>query len=134
MYTALPRGDNQNVRMQQEHYSPQMAVSPSDHYKAEDPYEWVAPRKSAGSVNPRYAGRVTVGHVSEGDRVRVTNQYSPSGRSFMNQMYMDHSELQRMKQQSQGEGYRSNRDLGYHGSKEGFLREQAYTGASERPR
>ena len=135
LYTALPRrGDNQNVGMEQERYSAQMAVSPTDHYKSEDPYEWVAPRKTPGSGNSRYSGRVADRQGSEGERQRVSNQFDPSGRSFMNQMYMDHSELQRLKQQTQGDGYRSDRDLGYHSSKEGFMRETTYTGAGDRPR
>lgn len=134
-YSALPRrGDNQNIGIEQERYPTQMAVSPTDHYKAEDPYEWVAPCKTPGSGNPRYAGRVTDRQSNEIERQRVSNQFSPPGRSFMNQMYMDHSELQKLKQQSQGDGYRSDRDHGYHSSKEAYQREPVYTSPGDRPR
>ena len=134
-YSALPRrGDNQNIGKESERYSAQMAVSQADHYKTEDPYEWVAPRKTPGSGNPRFAGRMADRQSSETDRQRVSGQFSPTGKSFMNQMYMDHSELQKLKQQSQMDGYRSDRDHGYHSSKEGYQKEPAYTSPGDRPR
>ena len=134
-YSALPRrGDNQNIGKESERYSAQMAVSQADHYKTEDPYEWVAPRKTPGSGNPRFAGRMADRQSSETDRQRVSGQFSPTGKSFMNQMYMDHSELQKLKQQSQMDGYRSDRDHGYHSSKEGYQKDPAYTSPGDRPR
>ena len=122
--------------MQQDNYLAQRAVSDSDHYKNEDPYEWVAPRRSSGAGNQRFGGRVAERQSAElpVERQRVSNQFSPTGRTFMNQMYMDHSELQKLKQQTPGDGYRSDKDHGYHSSKEGYQREPAYMSPGDRPR
>ena len=135
-YSALPRRhDNQAVGMQQDNYLAQRVVSESDHYKNEDPYEWVAPRRS-GARNQRFEGRAGQGSELPVERQRVSNQFSPSGRTVMNQMYMDHSEIQKLKQQQQmqGDGYRSDKDHGYHSNREGYQRESAYTSPGERPR
>lgn len=139
LYSALPRrGDNQNSGIQQENYIGQTVVSQSDHYRAEDPYEWVAPRKPPGSGNPRHAGRVAdrLSNEIPVERHRLSNQFSPPGRSFMNQMYMDHAELQKLRQeqQRQNEGYPSDKDHGYHSSKEGYIRVQGFSSPSDRPR
>ena len=140
-YSALPRRyDNQTNRTSQDNYLPQRGISESDHYKNEDPYEWVAPRRSggAGAVTQRYGGRVGQSAEFPVERQKAGSQFSPSGRTVMNQMYMDHAQIQKLKQQQlaqgMGDGYRSDKDQGYHSNKEGRHGEPAYTGAGDQPR
>lgn len=66
-------------------------MSPSEHYKTEDPYEWVAPRRSAG--HQRSINR------NSDYREELPQTHNQNGRSFNNQMYMDYSELMRLRQE-----------------------------------
>lgn len=92
-YTKLPRNEGHSKSRSVPHDNnryPDQPVSPSEHYKSEDPYEWVAPRRHTG--HQRGANR----NSEYQDDMNL--QQNQNGRSFMNQMYMDYSELMRMRQ------------------------------------
>ena len=107
-YSALPHRNDTNNRYRthpndSNHYTSDAPGSPSDLYKSEDPYEWVAPRRQHGNQQPinrnnvefqneRQAKNSTIGDYRDGAR----NQ---NGRSFNNQIYMDTAELMRLRQE-----------------------------------
>ncbi|KAL4216328.1 Tight junction protein ZO-2 [Mactra antiquata] len=99
-YSQLPRNDShsksRSLPNSGDRYADQ-PVSPSEHYKAEDPYEWVAPRQHSGYQRRGGANRHS-DYQDNGSSSRNQN-----GRSFNNEMYMDYSELMRMRQERERE-------------------------------
>ncbi|XP_052785868.1 tight junction protein ZO-1-like isoform X3 [Mya arenaria] len=88
-------------------------VSPVDHYKAEDPYEWVAPRRQSAG-NQRSVNRNSRGEFPESPG-NVTNQNS---RSFMNQIYMDTAELNKYRQEREQQQHQQQHQSINYGSPE----------------
>lgn len=112
-YSALPQRNEatNRYRSHPNDVSPYHSEQPGssvDHYKAEDPYEWVAPRRQQAG-NQRPINRNT-GEFQNGGRPvnRNSGEYRENagnnGRSFMNQIYMDTAELMRLRQEKEQQG------------------------------
>ncbi|KAJ8311679.1 hypothetical protein KUTeg_011034 [Tegillarca granosa] len=87
----------------------------------ENPYDFVAPRgnQRQSSSNIQYAQPFK--RTAESNFDRGHN----SGKSFTNQIYMDHQELEKLK---------AAQESGFHGNQDIYVRDSGYPSPSERPR
>ncbi|KAL3885385.1 hypothetical protein ACJMK2_025454 [Sinanodonta woodiana] len=99
------------------------------HTDREDPYEYVAPRRPQGGTSgapQRYANRVP-------NSDRYGHEATWHGRSFSNEMYMDHREIERLKA-TQDSGYPGDKGAGYHSDRDVFARDSDYPSSNDHPR
>ncbi|KAK3595450.1 hypothetical protein CHS0354_003441 [Potamilus streckersoni] len=99
------------------------------HKDREDPYEYVAPRRLQGGTSgapQRYANRPL-------NSDNYGHEATWHGRSFSNEMYMDHREIERLKA-TQESGYQGDKGAGYHSDRDVFPRDSEYPSPNDHPR
>lgn len=114
MYASVQRRSGDRTKKhkpEDESYSNQNMHSPS-----ENPYEWL----STGASRHR-----STGHLDR-QPVNYENPYDRTGgRSFSNQMYMDHKEIEKSKTSS---------NAVFYGDRTVYSRDTAYSSPADRPR
>ncbi|XP_033725434.1 tight junction protein ZO-1-like isoform X3 [Pecten maximus] len=107
------------------------------HDSSENPYDYVAPR-STYQRQPQGNERMMTSHYARPYVAQDAGNPEPHSdrgqrsagaqRMFVNQMYMDHQELQRLKAQQDGG------NNGHPGNMDGYSRDPGYPSAADRPR
>ncbi|XP_052215342.1 tight junction protein ZO-1-like isoform X1 [Dreissena polymorpha] len=113
-YSALPvRNDPNEKHRGYPNDGDGYPVLQAEHYKSEDPYEYVAPRRQ-NPGNQQFINRNSR-EYPENQGNPITNQNS---RTFMNQIYMDTEELKRYRQEREQQQQQQEQQRGYYRSPE----------------
>lgn len=115
MYASVQRRSGERNKQ----HKPEEEPYPNQnmHNASENPYEWL----STGASRHRSTGQL------DRQPVNYENPYDQAGgRSFSNQMYMDHKEIEKSKKLSS--------NAGFYGDRHVYSRDTAYSSPADRPR